>query len=375
MIYVGAVKRHPYVLIALSGLLVCGAVWGVLGNKAPAENAAPAPIKVAVATVNSTPFTYYLDTIGELEALQEVGVPAEVGGRIVELPVTSGQRVERGQVLVRLNDARQRGERVRLQGELENAKVRLDRARQLASVSAMSKQEAGDAQSQYLTAKGALQALEAEINQLTIRAPFAGTLGIRQVHLGQYVSQGQTLINLVGSQGFYVNFSVPEQALAYLAKDGAVEVALDSLPDQSTTAVITTLDPMLDRSRMINVQARLQQAPEAALPRMFARVRVPRASNQEVLTVPETAVTYSAYGEQMYIVQPGKDRQPPTAHRIAVRTGERRDGQVIVEEGVSPGDRIVVAGQIKLSDGAAIEAVETSVLDPRKTTAQTGSNQ
>lgn len=375
MIYVGAVKRHPYVLIALSGLLVCGAVWGVLGNKAPAENAAPAPIKVAVATVNSTPFTYYLDTIGELEALQEVGVPAEVGGRIVELPVTSGQRVERGQVLVRLNDARQRGERVRLQGELENAKVRLDRARQLASVSAMSKQEAGDAQSQYLTAKGALQALEAEIDQLTIRAPFAGTLGIRQVHLGQYVSQGQTLINLVGSQGFYVNFSVPEQALAYLAKDGAVEVALDSLPDQSTTAVITTLDPMLDRSRMINVQARLQQAPEAGLPRMFARVRVPRASNQEVLTVPETAVTYSAYGEQMYIVQPGKDRQPPTARRIAVRTGERRDGQVIVEEGISPGDRIVVAGQIKLSDGAAIEAVETSVLDPRKTTAQTGSNQ
>ncbi|WP_122771041.1 efflux RND transporter periplasmic adaptor subunit, partial [Pseudomonas viridiflava] len=112
------------------------------------------------------------------------------------------------------------------------------------------------------------------------RAPFAGALGIRQVHLGQYVSQGQTLINLVGSQGFYDNFSVPEQALAYLAKDGAVEVALDSLPDQSTTAVIATLDPMLDRSRMINVQARLQQAPEAALPHMFARVRVPRASNQ-----------------------------------------------------------------------------------------------
>ncbi len=126
---------------------------------------------------------------------------------------------------------------------------------------------------------------------------------------------------------------------------------------------------------MINVQARLQQAPEAALPRMFARVRVPRASNQEVLTVPETAVTYSAYGEQIYIVQPGKDRQPSTAHRIAVRTGERRDGQVIVEEGISPGDRIVVAGQIKLSDGAAIETVETSVLDPRKTTAQTGSSQ
>lgn len=374
MIRIGAAKRHPFILLALSGLLVCGAVWAVRGNTAPAESAAPSPIKVAIATVASTPFTYYLDTIGELEAVQEVSVPAEVGGRIVELPISSGQRVEKGQVLIRLNDARQRGERTRLQGQLENAKARLDRARQLATFSAMSKQEAGDAQSDYLTAKGGLQALEAEIDQLTIRAPFAGTLGIRQVHLGQYVSAGQTLINLVGSQGFYVNFSVPEQALAYLKTGGSVEVILDSLPDQPATAAITTLDPMLDRSRMINVQARLQRAPDAALPRMFARVRVPRAGTQEVLTVPETAVTYNAYGEEMYVIQSGTDKQPPTAHRVAVKTGERRDGKVIVETGIRQGDRVVVAGQIKLSDGAAIEAVETSALDPLNANAQAGSN-
>ncbi|GFM89701.1 MexH family multidrug efflux RND transporter periplasmic adaptor subunit [Pseudomonas cichorii] len=365
MIDVGAAKRHPLILLLFSGLIILGGLWTFRTSTAqPVDTAAVKPVKVAVAQVDSAPFTDYLEAIGELEAFQEVSVPAEVGGRIVDLPIRSGQQVERGQVLVRLNDARQRADLVRLQGKMKNSQARLQRARQLTSLDAMSRQEEGDAQSEYLAAKGALQALEAEIDQLTIKAPFAGTLGIRQVHLGQYVTPGQTLINLVGNEGFYVNFSVPEHALPHIQPGRPLEVILDALPDQPITGMVTTLDPILDRSRMINVQARLQQPPETALPRMFARVKVPQAQTRDVLTVPETAITYNAYGEEIYVLESGPDApQVPKVRRVAVKTGERRDGRVIIEQGVLRDDRVVVSGQLKLSDGAVIEPVGKSVLD------------
>ncbi|GFM84044.1 MexH family multidrug efflux RND transporter periplasmic adaptor subunit [Pseudomonas cichorii] len=365
MIDVGAARRHPLILLLFSGLIILGGLWTFRTSTAqPMDTAAVKPVKVAVAQVDSAPFTDYLEAIGELEAFQEVSVPAEVGGRIVDLPIRSGQQVERGQVLVRLNDARQRADLVRLQGKMKNSQARLQRARQLTSLDAMSRQEEGDAQSEYLAAKGALQALEAEIDQLTIKAPFAGTLGIRQVHLGQYVTPGQTLINLVGNEGFYVNFSVPEHALPHIQPGRPLEVILDALPDQPITGMVTTLDPILDRSRMINVQARLQQPPETALPRMFARVKVPQAQTRDVLTVPETAITYNAYGEEIYVLESGPDApQVPRVRRVAVKTGERRDGRVIIEQGVLRDDRVVVSGQLKLSDGAVIEPVGKSVLD------------
>ncbi|MDO7929760.1 efflux RND transporter periplasmic adaptor subunit [Pseudomonas sp. KFB-139] len=365
MIDVGAARRHPLILLLFSGLIILGGLWTFRTSTAqPVDTAAVKPVKVAVAQVDSAPFTDYLEAIGELEAFQEVSVPAEVGGRIVDLPIRSGQQVERGQVLVRLNDARQRADLVRLQGKMKNSQARLQRARQLTSLDAMSRQEEGDAQSEYLAAKGALQALEAEIDQLTIKAPFAGTLGIRQVHLGQYVTPGQTLINLVGNEGFYVNFSVPEHALPHIQPGRPLEVILDALPDQPITGMVTTLDPILDPSRMINVQARLQQPPETALPRMFARVKVPQAQTRDVLTVPETAITYNAYGEEIYVLESGPDApQVPKVRRVAVKTGERRDGRVIIEQGVLRDDRVVVSGQLKLSDGAVIEPVGKSVLD------------
>ncbi|MBX8496964.1 efflux RND transporter periplasmic adaptor subunit [Pseudomonas cichorii] len=365
MIDVGAARRHPLIVLLFSGLVMLGSIRTFRTSTAqPVDTATVTPVKVAVARVDSAPFTDYLEAIGELEAFQEVSVPAEVGGRIIDLPIRSGQQVEDGQVLVRLNDARQRADLVRLQGKMKNSQARLQRARQLTSLDAMSRQEEGDAQSEYLAAKGALQALEAEIDQLTIKAPFAGTLGIRQVHLGQYVTAGQTLINLVGNEGFYVNFSVPEHALPHIQPGRPLEVVLDALPDQPITGMVTTLDPILDRSRMINVQARLQQPPKTVLPRMFARVKVPQAQARDVLTVPETAITYNAYGEEIYVLEPAQDaRQALRVRRVAVKTGERRDGRVIIEQGVLRDDRVVVSGQLKLSDGAVIEPVGKSVLD------------
>jgi len=363
-----AVSRTTVALL-IAALLLLALAWGLWRWSHPAvASYAPAPIKVAIAPVSDAPFTRYLEAIGELEAVQQVSVPAEVGGRVVQLPVESGQRVERDQVLVKLNDAPQRGSLMRLQSELENAKVKLERSRSLVKVSAISHEAFDNAQTEYTTAQGALQELKAQIDQLTIRAPFAGTLGIRKVHLGQYVNPGDSLINLVGDQGLYVNFSVPEQALAQLKVGNRVNVQLDALPGQHYTARISSIDPFLDRARTLSVQALLQAPTPGALPRMFAKVRLPQPLPSSTLTVPETAITYNAYGEDVFVVQPSPDANtPPIARRVLVKTGERRDGRVVIDSGLNPGEQVVISGQIKLSDGAAIEPLERTVLNDANT--------
>lgn len=366
-----AVSRTTVALL-IAALLLLALAWGLWRWSHPAvASYAPAPIKVAIAPVSDAPFTRYMEAIGELEAVQQVSVPAEVGGRVVQLPVESGQRVERDQVLVKLNDAPQRGSLMRLQSELENAKVKLERSRSLVKVSAISHEAFDNAQTEYTTAQGALQELKAQIDQLTIRAPFAGTLGIRKVHLGQYVNPGDSLINLVGDQGLYVNFSVPEQALAQLKVGNRVNVQLDALPGQHYTARISSIDPFLDRARTLSVQALLQAPTPGALPRMFAKVRLPQPLPSSTLTVPETAITYNAYGEDVFVVQPSPDANtPPVARRVLVKTGERRDGRVVIDSGLNPGEQVVISGQIKLSDGAAIEPLERTVLNDANTPAR-----
>ncbi|MGY2400877.1 efflux RND transporter periplasmic adaptor subunit [Pseudomonas sp. SDO5271_S396] len=352
-------------LIAI--VLLLGLAWGLWQWSHPAVAASrAAPIKVAIAPASSAPFTRYLEAIGELEAVQQVSVPAEVGGRIVQLPIQSGQRVERDQVLVKLNDAPLQGTLVRLQGEVENARVKLERSRRLVSVNATSREAFDNAQTEYTTARGALQELKAQIDQHTIRAPFAGTVGIRKVHLGQYVNPGDSLINLVGDQGLYVNFNVPEKALGQVEVGSDLQVVLDALPGQTFTARVSAIDPFLDRSRTLSVQAKLQAPTQNALPRMFAKVRLPQTLPADTLTVPETAVTYNAYGEDLFVLQPPAEAgAAPTVRRVLVKTGERRDGRVVIDEGLHPGEQVVISGQIKLSDGATIEPLEHSVLNER----------
>ena len=363
-----AAKTRPLIrhktLWALIALVLAGVAWAVWRWQQPAAAGyVAAPVKVAVAPVSRQPFTRYLEAIGELEAVEEVSVPAEIGGRIVDLPIESGQRVERGQVLVRLNDAPERGQQVRLQGQVDNTRVRLDRLKQLIHSNAVSREALDDAQAEYTTARGALQELMAQIEQRTIRAPFAGTLGIRKVHVGQYVNPGDTLINLIGNKGLFVNFSVPEQALAHFKTGSPLQIELDALPGQAVTAVVSSVDPFLDRTRTLSVQARLQDPPASALPRMFARVRLPQAMPENTLSLPETAVTYSAYGEDVYVVQPAHDeKSAPTVRRVSVKTGERREGWVVIDKGLSADDQVVTSGQIKLSDGVSIEPVTSTAL-------------
>ncbi|WP_439886651.1 efflux RND transporter periplasmic adaptor subunit [Pseudomonas sp. MBLB4123] len=362
-------RRHPRQRLLLAFVLLCAllaaaelVLWPGRSDAVASAQAA-APTQVAVARVGRGAFPRYLEAIGELEAVQAVTLSAEVAGRIVELPVRSGQRVERGQLILRLNDAVQRGELIRLQGRLDNARTQLQRAQRLLGRNAISREAVDNARAEALAAEGALKSLQAQLEQRSIRAPFAGVLGIRRVHLGQYLSPGEAIINLSGEAGLLVNFGLPEQSMAQLQAGERLEVFLDALPQQAIAGRLSSIDPFVASTRNLRVQALLLEPPAVALPGMFARVRVQQAAAADTLTVPETAIAYSAYGETVYRLEPLEAGQRyPRVRRVAVSTGERRAGLVVIEEGLSADDRVVVAGQIKLHDGASIRPVADPAL-------------
>ena len=211
-------------------------------------------------------------------------------------------------------------------------------------------------------AQAGIARIQALIAQKLVKAPFSGQLGVRQVDVGQYLSAGTTIVTLTDLDTLHVNFTLPEQARASLAIGQAVEFRVDAFPNRVFKAVLTTIEPQIDpATRNIKVQATLDNRGHLLLPGMFAAARVQLPPQPNILTVPETAVDYSAYGESVYILkEDGKttDGKPKyKAMQTFVKTGARRDGKIAILDGVKLGDLVVNAGQVKLQNGA--EAVVT----------------
>ncbi|QEM81182.1 efflux RND transporter periplasmic adaptor subunit [Halomonas binhaiensis] len=348
------------VMIAIVAIVIVVVVFLSGQPDASAENAWPAT-KVALAEVKRRTPPRAFFGIGELEAIRQVQVAAETSGRVSQLEFDSGQKVERGQVLVQLNDAPERAERVRLQAQLRNAQALLQRLNSLAAQSATTPEQRDNAEAQRDMARGELQQVEARLEQKAIRAPFSGTVGIRRVHLGQYLSAGDTIASLVDADQMHANFALDEEAIPQLRPGQPVELEVDAYPGRTFLGVISAVDPLVDAARMAQVQATLANEDGELHAGMYASIRVPRLDDAEVLSVPETAVTYTAYGETVFIVEPGQ-RQSLSVKRVAIETGERWQGYVAIDKGLDEGDRVVTSGQLKLSDGMVVEPLEHDTL-------------
>lgn len=324
------------------------------GDDAPPAASYPAP-KVAVAGVQRARLPQVYVGVGELEAVRQVLLATEVGGRITRIAFESGQRVKAGQVLVQLNDAPEQAEARRLEAQLRNAELQLARVVRLLDEDAATREQLDNARAARDMAQGELQRVQALIAQKTVRAPFDGVLGLRRVHAGQYLNAADPIATLVDAASLRANFSLDEQAVPRLRTGQPVDVRVDAYPGRRFRATINAIDPMISRSRTVRVQASLAN-PEGALKAgMYASVRVERQDGPaSVLAVPETAVTYTAYGDTVFVVQdaPGKGL---VAKRVAVKVGTRHEGLVEIEEGLRENDRVVTSGQLKLNDGMPVE--------------------
>lgn len=348
-------------------LAVTGAVLAARAQSKAAASPSPAPAtKVALAPVLQGEQQRYFSAVGELEAARQVQVAAEAPGRVTRIAFSSGQQVAAGALLVQLNDAPEQASLLRLRAQLNNAQSRHARTVQLLADNVATREQLDSAVAERDAALAEVRQTEAQIAQKAIRAPFAGQLGIRRVHAGQYLQTADAVASLIDTSALLVNFALDEHSSASLAPGQAVQVQVDAFPDQVFEASINAIDPLVARSRMVQVQAmlRMQKAQQARLmPGMYASVKVARAPGQQ-LTVPETAITYSAYGDTVFVAQ--QTGQGLSARRVAVELGERLDGRVAVVKGLKAGQRVVVSGQLKLADGMALQAVPDTLSQERR---------
>jgi multidrug efflux system membrane fusion protein len=342
-----------------------GLVWTFSGTSQKGGWAMP-PAKVAVAPAVRADFPVALTGIGSLEATRQVQVPAEVDGRVTQILFTAGQHVQAGQLLVQFNDAPEQGELARLQAQARNARTLLERTRRLLPQQAATREQLDQAQADYDQAAADIKRVQALIEQKRVKAPFDGVLGVRRVNLGQFAKAGDPLVSLTDATTLYANITLPEQALGALRTGQSVTLTVDAHAGREFSGQVTTVEPQVDPgSRTVRVQATLPNADGALAAGMFAHGRIGLPDRPDVITVPETAVSYSAYGDSVYVLTPpAADQQgaAPTVRQAYVKTAERVGGRVVVTEGLEAGDQVVTSGQLRLHNGAAVDIIATDTV-------------
>jgi multidrug efflux system membrane fusion protein len=266
--------------------------------------------------------------------------------------------VKAGTPLVQLFDGPEQGDLASFKAQAVMGQLALDRAKQLAARQFGPQSTVDQAQSTYDQALAGIAKTEAIISQKLVSAPFDGELGVRHVEVGQYLTAGTQIVSLTDLSELYNNFTVTEKDSAQLKVGQTVRVKVDAYPGRVFEGKITTIEPQVATdTRNIRVQATIDNPDRSLKPGMFATTIVVLPDKPPVLTVPETAVDYTLYGDSVFLItekKGGDGKTTLTAVRTFVQSGNRIDGRAAIIKGLKPGDRVVAVGQLKLQSGAAV---------------------
>ena len=338
-------NRQP---AALPTAAPAGAAPGKPGGGGPA---AGMPVAVEVARVVASDFVDEVAAVGSLKSNESVILRPEMAGRVAAIQFRDGAVVGKGSELIRLDGAIQEAELQQARANLALAQTNFQRSQELLERKFISQQALDSAAATLKVQQAAVQLAEARLAKTRVRAPFAGALGLRNISVGDYVKEGQDLINLEDIRTLRVDFRLPETYLARVAKGQSVELRSDAMPGQSFSAVLDAVDPQVDPSgRSLSVRARLDNAAGKLRPGMFVRVRLVFGERKGALMLPEQAIVPGGQPAVFKVVE-GK------AKLTKVGLGTRRAAQVEVLSGLDSGDQVVTAGQLKLRDGAAVKPI------------------
>jgi membrane fusion protein (multidrug efflux system) len=324
------------------------------------------PINVAVAVVEERPWQNRLPAIGTLKALQGVDLALEISGTVKALQFESGQKVKVGQPLVQLDSDVEKGLLGTAEADLGLAQLDFARGSKLVGDGSISRGDFDKLAATQKKAAASVAQLNASLAKKRILAPFSGTIGIRQVDVGDYLASGTVIATLQDLTSLYADFFVPEQVLPKLALGQQVQVSVTAYPDAVFSASISAINPKVeDATRNVLVRATLPNPDGKLLPGMFANLQVILGQDTQQLVVPESTITYTLYGNSVYVVVPknGTDGQPEkndkgepqlAVERRFVTTGERRSGLVIISKGLKAGEQVVTGGQLKLDNGTHV---------------------
>jgi membrane fusion protein, multidrug efflux system len=287
--------------------------------------------------------------VGSLRSDESVIIRSEQSGRIVALNFKEGQPVRKGQLLVQLDDSVTRAELGQANANLKLAKAKFDRAVELNEKKFISGQAKDEAENALKVAEAAVKLIEARLGRFNIEAPFSGTIGLRTASIGDYIKDGQDIVNLEKTDPIKVDFKVPELIQSKVRVGQSLAVTLDAIPGQPFTGIVFAINPQLDAAgRAVVLRAQMPNRDGALKPGMFARVRLTLSDTGETIVVPEQAVAMQGEEQIMFKVVDGR------AMRTKVEVGQRRDGKVEILQGIAATDTVVIAGQQRLRDGAAV---------------------
>jgi membrane fusion protein, multidrug efflux system len=318
----------------------------------------PPPTVVSVADAKSEVVPNLISAVGDLAAVHQVNVTSDVNGRITDIMFTAGATVKTGQPLLQLFDGPDQGDLASFKAQATVAQLNLDRAKQLASRQFGPQATVDTAQAAFDQAQAGIAKTEAVISQKLVRAPFDGVLGVRRVEVGQYLTAGTQIVTLTDLSAVYANFTVTEKDSGKLQVGQIVRIKVDAYPGRTFEGKLTTIEPQISAdTRNIRVQATIQNPEGILKPGMFATTTVVLPDKPAVITVPETAVDYTLYGDSVYLITEKKTDDGKTelsAVRTFVRTGDRINGRTVITQGLKAGDRVVAVGQLKLQSGALV---------------------
>ncbi|HJZ30956.1 MAG TPA: efflux RND transporter periplasmic adaptor subunit [Hyphomicrobiaceae bacterium] len=328
----------------------------------------PPPAVVTAEAAKSERWVEQLTSIGTLIASQGVDITSQVPGVVTEILVESSMDVELGSKLVELDTAVELADLASAKATLEEAEVAHARQVDLMQKKVTSEANLDTARAKRDTAAASVKRIEAVIAQKAIVAPFSGRVGIRKVEKGQYVAPGTVLFSLQALDPIRVDFPMPEQTIGKLRVGQTIQLTVDAYPGQVFQGEIRFLDARVaQETRTLLVRGLLPNQERKLLPGMFANVTVLAGEPKDVVTVPRTAVTFSLYGDSVYVAKPapakdgeaqaaaaGNAAVPLIADRRFVKTGEMREDRVAIASGVAAGEEVVTTGQLKLNPGASI---------------------
>jgi RND family efflux transporter MFP subunit len=326
---------------------------------------APKPTAVAVEEAKVEQWPPQLEAIGTLRAFQGIVVAPQVAGVVSAIHFESGDDVAAGAPLVDLDTSVEVADLANGLAQLKNANVTLDRARALI-VNGNTPQSTVDAAlAARDSAAASVEHTRAVIAEKAIKTPFAGRLGLRNVDLGQYVAAGVGLTTLQQLDPIYVDFSAPEGALATLAVGQETTLSVDAQPGRAFAGKVTAIDARVSAdSRNVTVRAEFANPDHKLLPGMFADVTVTTGAPAELLTVPRTTIVYSLYGDNAFVVVPGPSGNGLIVERRFIRVGAARGERIAIAEGLKVGDKVVIAGQIKLQQNSPVAIDQGGALPP-----------
>ncbi len=314
---------------------------------------------VSSVTVREETWPSTLSAVGTVRAVQGVVLRAELAGTVREIAFESGRAAETGQLLVHLDTSSEEARLRAAEAQAELARLNLERARRLHAQELLPQSELDASEAASRQTAGSVDDIRAAIAKKTIRAPFAGRLGIRLVNLGQFVNAGDPIVSLQSLDPVYVDFSLPEQQLASVRRDLVVRATTDATPGQVFLGSLTALNADVDAStRNILLQATLPNRGGTLRPGMFAKVEVVLPEAQKLLVIPATAVLHAPYGDSVFVIAEPRDAKAggsgKEARLTTVRLGETRGDFVAVTQGLEAGQTVVSSGVFKLRNGSPI---------------------